>query len=106
MTDEMHRLLGNVMKKNRNKHYMTLRAAPILYNTLNYIIVSRHQINTCTVLYFSVLYCIKIRKFAHKQGTTVSKTEVHSTRERPIRKLVRLGEKWLNEYDFINYIVY
>merc|ERR1711873_255173 len=52
----------------------------ILYNTLNYAIVSRHQINTCTVLYSSVLYCIKIRKFAHKEYRTknVSKTEVHS----------------------------
>ena len=50
--------------------------------TLNYIIVSRHQINTCTVLYFSVLYCIKKRKFADRQTKkNVSKTEVHSTRE-------------------------
>merc|ERR1711873_18524 len=42
---------------------------PILYNTLNYAIVSRHQINTCTVLYSSVLYCIKRGKFADRQGT-------------------------------------
>merc|ERR1711873_137411 len=31
----------------------------LLYNTLNYAIVSRHQINTSTVLYSPVLYCIK-----------------------------------------------
>merc|ERR1711873_300079 len=57
--------------------YMEL-AGDVMYNTLNYAIVSRHQINTCTVLYSSVLYCIKIRKFAHKQTRNVSKTEVHS----------------------------
>merc|ERR1712082_562339 len=33
-------------------------------------LVSRHQINTCTVLYSSVLYCIKMRKFAHKEVRT------------------------------------
>ena len=58
------------------------RERPILYNTLNYAIVSSHQINTCTVLYFSVLYCIKKSKFAYKEVRThVSKTEVHSTTE-------------------------
>merc|ERR1712240_1002505 len=65
-----------------------LANSTILYNTLNYGIVSRHQINTCTVLYFSVLYCIKKRKFAHNQASrqarNVLKTEVPSTRERPI----------------------
>merc|ERR1712240_168401 len=58
-----------------------LANSTILYNTLNYGIVSRHQINTCTVLYSSVLYCIKIRKFADRHSQNVSKTEVHSTRE-------------------------
>merc|ERR1711873_124340 len=62
--------------------YMEL-AGDVMYNTLNYAIVSRHQINTCTVLYSSVLYCIKIRKFAHnqtknRQTKNVSITEVHS----------------------------
>ena len=47
--------------------FSTQQYSTILYNTLNYAIVSRHQINTCTVLYSYVLYCIKIRKFAHRQ---------------------------------------
>merc|ERR1711873_101758 len=45
-------------------NFYTVQYTIVQYNTLQYIIVSRHQINTCTVLYFSVLYCIKIRKFA------------------------------------------
>merc|ERR1712243_426599 len=45
---------------------------------------------TCTVLYFSVLYCIKKRKFADKQRSSVSKTEVHSTRERPTLQYIKL----------------
>ena len=39
--------------------FSTQQYSTILYNTLNYAIVSRHQINTCTVLHSSVLYCIK-----------------------------------------------
>merc|ERR1712240_169669 len=39
----------------------------------------------CTVLFRTVLYKKeKICPQASRQGTTVSKTEVHSTRERPI----------------------
>merc|ERR1712240_957765 len=76
-----------LMNYKKNKPDRTLRANSntlqyftILYNILNYATVSRHQINTCTVLYSSVLYCIKIRKFAqkNKQTKNVSKTEVHS----------------------------
>ena len=48
-------------------HFYTVQYSNVLYcNVLSWP-VSRHQINTCTVLYFSVLYCIKIRKFADKQ---------------------------------------
>ena len=74
---------------------------------------------TCTVLYFSVLYCIKIRKFADKQAsrqeTHVSKTEVHSTRERPnnsksksfiiIQIIILCGNIILFQLCNINYII-
>merc|ERR1712240_1003627 len=51
----------------------------ILYNTLNYAIVSRHQINTCTVLKEKVERG-KLENLLtkNKQRTSVSKTEVHS----------------------------
>merc|ERR1711955_155644 len=42
-----------------NKYVRIVQYTIVQYNTLHYAIVSRHQINTCTVLYSSVLYCIK-----------------------------------------------
>merc|ERR1712112_389890 len=47
--------------------------------------------------------CIKIRKFADKQGTDVSKTEVHSTRELA-NKYVRIVQYTIVQYNTLKYI--
>ena len=87
---------------NRHRTFQKLKSTlrgswPILNNTLNYAIVSRHQINTCTVLYFSVLYCIKKRKFADKE---------YGKKERTFQKLKStLRGSWpIVQYNTLQYI--
>merc|ERR1712240_821929 len=86
-------------------------ASAFFYN--KYVRIVQYCINTCTVLYFSVLYCIKIRKFAHdkEQGTfqklksTLRGSWPITNSDSRINKYVRIVQYTIVHYNTLHYAI-
>merc|ERR1712240_458774 len=78
-------------------------ASAFFYN--KYVRIVQYTINICTVLYSSVLYCIKMRKFAHdKEQGTFQKLKSTLRGSWPINKYVRIVQYTIVQYNTLQYI--